>query len=320
MATGRDFSYLLLEHGEEGARYKFETACTKAFSAKYKDAYPIQCDPGDDGIDIYVGDFQNLIEVYQCKCFFHKIEETQKKQIRESYGTAIESSNYKMKSWTLCIPKSLTIEETKWWSNWKQKMYKRDKVEIQLMDSTKLLKLLKETKVDEELFGLEELKLLREIQEYLNRKKECLKEILDVPDEIVFTENIFSLKLESANIDSHEIYDRQFFNAEIIQNEVKGKGIDSELQELDSLRKAIHEIWLTQFIKENSAVDGQGLLARVFERIEDLDKTSLKSSMEISLTEKKGILHQLADECSLGWVKNYKVKLRKYIESENGKK
>lgn len=54
----RDFDYLLLKHGKDGSRAVFEDACTKAFSAKFKDAFPIKCDPGDDGIRCFYWKFR----------------------------------------------------------------------------------------------------------------------------------------------------------------------------------------------------------------------------------------------------------------------
>ena len=38
---------------------------------------------------------------------------------------------------------------------------------------------------------------------------------------------------------------------------------------------------------------------------------------EVGLIVKKGILHQLAEECSVGWLQNYKQKLEKAIGKEN---
>lgn len=315
----RDFDYLLLKHGKEGARSVFEDTCTQAFSAKYKEAFPIECNPGDEGIDIFIGNFIEPIEVYQCKCFFYEIGESQIKQINASFKKAIESNTYKMKKWCLCVPKSLTIDETLWWSRWKDSKLKKHSIEIELFDSTKLLKLIKETNVHLEVFDEEELKILNEILNLLEKKEERLKEILSVPEEIDYTERLFTLKLKSANINENlEIYNTQFFNAEILTKEVQSKGIEEELKELRSLKNTIQEMWLTQYLMYDDENDGNKLLGIVNLRIEDKSNDLLKTVLSVGNSEKKGILHQLADECTIGWVKKYKERLSDFLK-ENDK-
>jgi hypothetical protein len=316
--VARDFDYLLKKHGREGSRGIFEDACAKAFSAKYKDAFPIECNPGDEGIDVYIGDFSNPIEVYQCKCFFYTIEEVQKTQIRASFKKAIESKSYKMKKWCLCVPKSLTIDETSWWTTWSNSIAAKHKIEIELFDETKLLRLIKETDIHLEIFDEEELQLLTEILTILETKEQRLKEIFSVPEEIDYNERIFSLKLKSANIDENlDVYNKQFFNAEILTKEVQSKGIEDEIKELVSLKNTIQELWLTQYLMYDDEIDGNKLLGIVNMRIEDQSNTILKTILSVGSTEKKGILHQLADECTVGWVKKYKERLKDFIEKND---
>jgi hypothetical protein len=316
--VARDFDYLLKKHGKEGSRGVFEDACSKAFSAKYKDAYPIECNPGDEGIDVYIGDFTGLIEVYQCKCFFYEIEEIQKKQIRASFKKARESTSFKMKKWCLCVPMSLNIDETKWWSTWSKTNSKKYKIEIELYDSNKLLKLIKETDVHLEIFDEEELQKLNEILTLLETKEQRLKEIFSVPDEVDYNERIFTLKLKSAKIDENlDVYNKQFFNAEILTKEVQSKGIGEELKELVSLKNSIQEMWLTQYLMYDDEIDGNKLLGIVNMRIEDKSNDLLKTVLSVGTTEKKGMLHQLADECTVGWVKKYKERLKDFIEKHD---
>ncbi|MEO9513454.1 MAG: ABC-three component system protein [Flavobacteriaceae bacterium] len=312
----RDFNYLLKKHGKEGARQVFENSCAKVFKEEFENSYPVECNPGDEGIDVFVGDFSDKIDVYQCKCFFYEIGDSQKKQINKSFNTAIKSKEYQLKKWVLCLPKALTIDEVKWWSNWKKKREASHKIEIHLMDSISLLLLIKKHNLHLELFDEDELIILNEILEHLENKKQSLKEIFDVPPEMNFSDKLFTMKLNSANINEHvEIYNKQFFNAEILTKEVESRSIDKELKELKSLRAVIHEIWLTQYSLYNDYFDGNRLLGLVNQRIEDLNHTdTLKTELEVNSSEKKGILHQLADECAIGWVRNYKERLTKFME------
>ncbi len=316
----RDFSYLLHKHGKEGARQVFEDVCADVFKKEHENSFQIKCDPGDDGIDVFVGDFSDPIDVYQCKCFFDEIGTSQINQIKKSFKKAIESKNYKLKSWTLCVPKTLTIDEMKWWSKWKKEKENLHRIEVELMDSTSLLLLITKHDLHLDIFDEEVLEKLDEILDEIRDRKQVLKEILDTPEDIDFSERVFSLKLKSAGIDDHEdIYNKQFFNAEILKNEIRSKGIDRELKELKSLEASLHELWLTQFLKYKSNADGNELLGTVFEKIEEYHEASLlNTTIDVSPTEKKGILHQLADECKVGWVKDYKQKIKEFKSREDG--
>jgi hypothetical protein len=312
-----DFKYLLLKH-KEGARYIFESACEKALKKEFDDAYSVKCNPGDEGIDVFVGDFSEPIAVYQCKFFIDSIGDSQKKQIRDSFKTAIESKEYKLKEWFLCVPTVFDIDEHKWWATWKKKTSKIHNIKIELMDSTSLLGLFRKHKVDEEVFDLEERIKLDEIHKFLIEREKYIKEVFSKPLEIDYSSSIFISKLKSANITEHlKNYETQFFNAEILEKTVNSKGIEKEKKELTSLKFNIHDLWLTQYTKHADSADGNNLIGTVNERIEDLSESVLKTSLEISLLEKKGMLHQFANDCEIGWVKNYKEKLTSYITEEN---
>ncbi|WP_336129415.1 ABC-three component system protein [Mesoflavibacter sp. CH_XMU1422-2] len=312
----RDFDYLLKKHGREGSRQVFEDACAKAFSKEFEDAFPIECNPGDEGIDVFVGDFSEKIDVYQCKCFFYEIGDSQVSQINSSFKKATESKEYKLKKWVLCVPKSLTIQEAKWWSKWKKRKEEKFKIKVDLMDSVKLLNLITKHNLHLEIFDEEELILLNQILDELTTKKQRLKEIFEVPVEMDFSDKLFTLKLKSANINEHlDVFNKQFFNAEILTKEVESRNIQNELKELKSLRSVLNEVWLTQYMLYDDEFDGNRLLAIVNKRIEDLnDKDILKTKLDISSSEKKGIMHQLADECTVGWVKNYKERLKEFLK------
>ncbi|MBU5483334.1 hypothetical protein KQI86_03275 [Clostridium sp. MSJ-11] len=75
----RDFRSLRDDFGYSGAREKFEHICTELIQSKFNNAHPVEVSQGDGGIDIFVGDFNNEIEIYQCKFFIDEIGNCQKK-------------------------------------------------------------------------------------------------------------------------------------------------------------------------------------------------------------------------------------------------
>ncbi|EHI99070.1 hypothetical protein CDLVIII_2425 [Clostridium sp. DL-VIII] len=119
MATERDFRYFIERYGEDGASDKFEGACYNMLKHKYPyiDVSRIKENPGDEGIDVYVGDFNGPIDVYQCKFYMNKLHY---ENINKSLERAVNNKYYKLNEWYLVIPKRLDIKEKKTWSNWKE--------------------------------------------------------------------------------------------------------------------------------------------------------------------------------------------------------
>ncbi|HFK1456669.1 TPA: hypothetical protein ACGXMC_002286 [Bacillus cereus] len=140
-----------------------------------------------------------------------------------------------------------------------------------------------------------------------------MDEIYELDETMDFSESMFIVKLESAEIYDHEDCQQEFFNAEIAKSSIESRNIPTEVKDFVMLRENVKSIWKTQHRPYKDEKDGNELLTKVYERVEDLNDTTLKISLDIPLITKKGILHQLSDECKVGWVKNYKVKLKEYL-------
>ena len=318
----RDFRYLRDKYGEAGARDIFEKICVELFQKKFENAYAVQASPGDDGIDVLVGDLDGEIIVYQCKYFIEGIGDAQKAQIRESYKTVTE--NYNVVEWYLCVPILFTVDNHKWWSEWKNKKQQKDNVKIDFFDGSRLLMLLKECDMYDEIFDEDVRNMLAEILEHLNSENlriynEIIYDISNFSD-ISYDDCIFVKMLESANIFDTAEYKNDFFNAEIVKQKIVSKGQSKELLMYKQLLSKLKSVWGTQYNIHKHATDGQGLLNNTYLRVEDLDTTTLAASDEISLLAKKGMLHQLADEKQIGWVENYLNVLEKYMEGDSSER
>lgn len=316
----RDFRYLRDKFGEAGARDIFEKICLQLFQKKYENAYAVQASPGDDGIDVLIGDLSGKIIVYQCKYFVDGIGDVQKAQIRESYKTV--TGKYDVVEWYLCIPILFTVENHKWWSEWKNKKQQKDNLIIDFVDGSRLLLLLKDCDMYNEIFDEDIRNMLAEILEYLNSENsriynEIIYDINDFSD-ISYDDCVFVKMLESANILDTAEYKNDFFNAEIVKQKIVSKGQSKELRIYKQLLSKLKSIWATQYNIHKHATDGHNLINNTYIRVENLDTTTLAASDDISLLAKKGMLHQLADDKQIGWVENYLKVLEEYIEGECG--
>jgi hypothetical protein len=106
--------------GISGQREIFEDICRKVIKTEYPGSWSPREHPGDDGIDILLGDSEGGIDVYQVKFFRHQVGDSQQAQIRESYDRILEAE-HQVRSWTLMLPLELAYKEMRWFEEWKRK-------------------------------------------------------------------------------------------------------------------------------------------------------------------------------------------------------
>lgn len=158
--------YKSIKGGLTGARDSFEKDCETLYRKIYQENVQIvEVKKGDGGIDVFVGEYYNEIKVIQCKGFFDEIKSAQIQQINNSFRKAINSQDYKMKSWDLCVPRSFNKDEHNLWSNWKQKVideFNLDDSFIKLVNGNELIDLMKEHDIYRIIFDIDTLNLLHD--------------------------------------------------------------------------------------------------------------------------------------------------------------
>ncbi|MCK6542311.1 AAA family ATPase [bacterium] len=168
----RDWSDFKALHGNiEGARKAFEIACENLFRKMYSNQVVSQVEVkhGDGGIDVFIGKIGiEPITVVQCKFFLESFSDSQKQQIRKSFDTARESDNFELKSWILCIPSVLDIDQARWWEKWKsEKIVEHSKTDefIKLINGNELINLLKEKDLYNTVFRIEDSLRIQEMHQ-----------------------------------------------------------------------------------------------------------------------------------------------------------
>jgi len=153
---------LQLIYGVAGAREKFEELAAQLVKAEQPAADKVRINRGDSGIDVHVGELTDPcgIDVYQCKFFPQGVEESQKDQIRDSFKRCRESTKFKLKKWVLCLPVDLSVDEKRWFEDWRARQASSG-VEIEdVWGATKLESLLYQEKnrgLKEEFFNEKQL-------------------------------------------------------------------------------------------------------------------------------------------------------------------
>lgn len=159
MADFLDFR--MIEGPKDSKAENFEMLCAQLVELEVGDACRIRCNPGDKGIDILVGNVEDLSQVFQCKYFIDGVGKSQRDQIRESFWRV--NSEFHPKKWTLCLPIDLSIDEQQWFQRFRR-MYGSFDEKIDCWGETKLLNLLcKYPRIAEVYFAFETSKKISEI-------------------------------------------------------------------------------------------------------------------------------------------------------------
>ncbi len=105
-----------------GARDEFQNLCFELIQSRFPTVQAVRCDPGDGGVDIYIGDWNDPggITVFQVKYFPSGLGDSQKDQIRKSFQRCMSNPDFVTKEWILCLPIDLNDRETVWFANWKE--------------------------------------------------------------------------------------------------------------------------------------------------------------------------------------------------------
>ncbi|MDQ3332056.1 MAG: hypothetical protein M3552_15610 [Planctomycetota bacterium] len=115
-----NLKHLQILWGIAGAREKFEDLVVQLIHVERPDSQRIRIMKGDGGLDAFEGVLSKPegIDVFQVKYFPEKIDDAQKKQIRDSFATVRDSTRFKVNSWTLCLPADMSLDETLWFEGW----------------------------------------------------------------------------------------------------------------------------------------------------------------------------------------------------------
>lgn len=142
--------------GIEGARSCFEKLCFEILQLEYpkEEVHTIGCNPGDHGIDVFVGSIHEHFKIYQCKYFLETLKTSQWKQIELSLESVVKDIHKtKLKEWFLCIPKELTFDEMIKFQNFIEIYKRKYDFEIKCLDGNDLINLAKKHKLDNKWFG-----------------------------------------------------------------------------------------------------------------------------------------------------------------------
>lgn len=302
---------LLSIEGVEAGRAKFERLVTDIVCVIHPTARAVGANPGDWGIDTFVGRLDGgKVGIWQSKFWLNPGDKfaAQKAQISESYKSATtraDAEGLDLISWTLCIPGTMDPKLTQWWDGWvgreRRKRRKQSPgFEIDLWQEERLRGFLMKddfADVRAQYFG--------------SVPRAGTIDAEDPPDPAVYDSTLFIRQLREANIHADSTARRAFFNAEVLARDINERESVQELKQLRTVRAVVEQMWSTRFERARAATDrddGQlpGLYPEVCDAIETYHREDPNPVLRDSLIHRTGLVHHLADDGQAGWVEYYR--------------
>ena len=295
--------------GVAGAREKFQNLIAHIVRLKHKYAVEVLAGSGDWGIDVLHGTLSSgSCLVWQAKYFMDGIRTSERRQIEESFEqlcTKSKEKGFTVNGWELCVPCNLSTDAIRWWEKWKKEKIEKAGIGVALMCLTD---------IEEILMSPQARQILRTFN-LDDRPNERLgeRDIKGLPEEkaIAYDKSVFIKKLLAAGITETMAARHQFFNAEIMYREIHDKGDPEEITEYQNIAQKIWTIWWPRFERAMGGSDPVAETKKVcFDMhlaIEQMDKGTLDSPLILaSIVHKLGVMHQLSDDCKIGWSPNFK--------------
>ena len=296
---------LLGIEGEPVGRERFERLVTAVVQEIHPNARSIRANPGDWGIDTFVGELsRGTIAVWQSKYFLAGVGRVQQAEIRDSFGSlqkAADRHRFKTAGWTLALPSDLDGPGTKWWDRWRAKKQRETGIVIDLWPGSRLESLLRKpdlTAVRQQFFG--------------HAPGEALVErtVLDPDDWSEFDQALFIRQLKEAGISQDRVARRAFFNAEVMTRDVQEREVPSELDALSSVQASLHQLWHTRFEAERAKRDDTttalpGLYPDVMTAVEAHHQARPSPALRDTLVHRSGLVHHLVEAGHAGWVRDF---------------
>ena len=268
----------------------------------------IAANPGDWGIDVFVGDLGGVVTVWQSKYFFPIVKKEHQQDIRDSFSsvrTNAEQEGFSVLQWILCVPASMDAPTAKWWDRWKKKTEDSTGVMIQLWDETELRGLLLSPDADA-------------VRRHFYEPATVPAPSVVQPDAAVLALAVdeaerlegalFVRQLREAGHIEVASSKQQFFNAELMAREIVDKGVPAEVVALSSADAWVHSLWEDHF-NDACLGNGNGLLPGLHKDVMKEIRTqhaTLAAGLPGGPVHACGLMHRVVDDRRAGWVRHWR--------------
>lgn len=309
-----DFRIHAIDAGsDDGGRVVFHRMLSALVGIEHPTATDIRADPGDWGIDVMVGSLADSILIWQSKYFYDAIGDSQKKQIRESFASAMKHADkekYTVDAWTLCVACELSAPERKWWDNKVREWSKEyPHVQFDVWDAPRLRRKLMSPDAGDvwaEFFGPS--KDLLEAQK--NGTPTTPAPPLSSAATPAFDGALFVKQMTVAGITEMDAQRHAYFNADLLVRDVTARSVPAQLAAVAEVDATLLGAWEDAAADPATAPvagDYEPSARRLFSAVMKEAK-SLAAPAELPLrpVHTRGFMHRIVEDARAGWVYDWR--------------
>lgn len=294
--------------GDDGARLDFQRMLSALIGQVYPTATEVRADPGDWGIDVFVGSLMEKISIWQSKYFYTEIGDSQKKQIRESFGSAMahaKEKKYKVESWTLCVACELSAPERRWWETKKRAWEKQHPgLSVDLWDAPILRR---------KLMAPEAASVVAEFYpDAAAAPATASKVALSVSEEATpeYSSALFVRQLQVAGVNELDAQRAAYFNADLLVRDVEARAVPNELAAVREIDTSLVGHWedavadpATSPTVQEYEVSARRLFAHMMRATRAY---SPPAELPVRPLHVRGLVHRAVEDARAGWVHDWR--------------
>lgn len=311
-----DFRIHAIDAGsEDGGRVVFHRMLSGLVGIEHPTATDLRANPGDWGIDVMVGSLVKTILIWQSKYFHEDIGDSQKKQIRESFASAMRHADlngYSVDAWTLCVACELSPAERKWWDGKVREWTKQyPHVQFDLWDAPRLRRKLASPDAQDvwaEFYGPD--------KDILEARKATVDSTAAGPPMISLEETpdydgaLFTRQMAVAGIAEMDGQRMAFFNADLLVRDVIARSMPSEMAAVAEIDATLLSTWedahadpATGPTPESYSESARRLFAGVMSQTK---KVVAPPELPLRDVHKRGLMHRIVEDSRAGWVHDWR--------------
>ncbi|MFS0733842.1 hypothetical protein ABC304_17800 [Microbacterium sp. 1P10UB] len=307
-----DFRIHAIDAGsDDGGRVVFHRMLSALVGVEYPTATDIRADPGDWGMDVMAGSLVDSILIWQSKYFYDKIGDSQKRQIRESFASAMAHAvkhGYRVDAWTLCVACEVSAPEKKWWDTKVREWSKEHPhVQFDLWDAPRLRRKLISPDADPvwaEFYGPD--------KDHAHARQgvpTLLPPALSQEETPSYESALFVKQMLAAGITAMDSQRHAHFNADLLVRDITARSVPDQLAAVAEMDAALLGTWedaVADPATSPSADDYEPSARRLFASVmKDIRTVAPPAELPLRAAHTRGLMHRIVEEARAGWVHDW---------------
>lgn len=294
--------------GDEGGRADFHRMLSALVGVVHPTATDMRPDPGDWGIDVFAGSLVDRVSIWQSKYFYTSIGDSQKKQIRESFDSAMKNAaanGYEVEAWTLCVACELSPKERQWWDR-KAREWQRAHpgLSVDLWDPPRLRRYLMAPEASHVVVEF--------YSDYVHTQASVSGAALAVsieepPD---YDGALFVHQMNVAGITELDGQRKAYFNAEIVVRDVEARAVAAQLSAINEIDASLVGHWedaVADPATTHTASEYEESARRLFATVMNTTQAYRPpEELPVRPIHVRGFMHRIVDDARAGWVHDWR--------------